>query len=193
MKGNPFIHEPDRRAKEWYYNRRSSKDASGGSRRSQDCGGKPLKTQMMAMGGSEDANCGNVHGGVIMKYVDTAAGAVAIRHARKICVTASIDRLDFHNPVYIGDLLILKASITMVGRTSVEVGVRVEAEDLLTGKVRHTASAYLSFVALDGKGTPTKVPPLILETEDENRRNCEAQIRRQARLSQKEREEGCST
>jgi acyl-CoA hydrolase len=142
----------------------------------------------------EDANpVGNVHGGVIMKYVDTAAGAVAIRHARKICVTASIDRLDFHNPVYVGDLLILKASITMVGRTSVEVGVRVEAEDLLTGKVRHTASAYLSFVAMDEKGAPTQVPPLILETEDENRRNCEAQIRRQARLSQKEREKGCST
>jgi acyl-CoA hydrolase len=142
----------------------------------------------------EDANpVGNVHGGVIMKYVDTAAGAVAIRHARKICVTASIDRLDFHNPVYIGDLLILKASITMVGRTSMEVGVRVEAEDLLTGKVRHTASAYLSFVAIDGKGIPTQVPPLILETEDETRRNCEAQIRRQARLSQKTREESCST
>jgi acyl-CoA hydrolase len=120
----------------------------------------------------EDANpVGNVHGGVIMKYVDTAAGAVAIRHARRICVTASIDRLDFHNPVYVGDLLILKASITMVGRTSVEVGVRVEAEDLLTGKVRHTASAYLSFVAMDEKGTPTQVPPLILETDDENRRN----------------------
>jgi uncharacterized protein (TIGR00369 family) len=159
--------------------------------------GKTVRESQITMAiqmNPEDANpVGNVHGGVIMKYVDTAAGAVAIRHARKICVTASIDRLDFHNPVYVGDLLILKASITMVGRTSVEVGVRVEAEDLLTGKVRHTASAYLSFVALDGKGTPTQVPPLILETEDENRRNCEAQIRRQARLSQKEREEGCST
>jgi uncharacterized protein (TIGR00369 family) len=141
----------------------------------------------------EDANpAGNVHGGVIMKYIDTAAGAVAIRHARKICVTASIDRLDFHSPVYVGDLLILKASITMVGRTSVEVGVRVEAENLLTGKVRHTASAYLTFVAFE-KGIPTAVPPLILETDEENRRNCEAQIRREARLSQKKREDSCAT
>ncbi len=142
----------------------------------------------------EDANpVGNVHGGVVMKYVDTAAGAVAIRHARRICVTASIDRLDFHNPVYVGDLLILKASVTLVGRTSMEVGVRVEAENLLTGKVRHTASAYLSFVAIDEKGVPTEVPPLIMETDVETRRNCEAQIRRQARLSQKEQEGRCIT
>lgn len=142
----------------------------------------------------EDANpVGNVHGGVIMKYVDTAAGAVAIRHARKIAVTASIDRLDFHNPVFVGDLLILKASITLVGRTSMEVGVRVEAENLLTGQVRHTASAYLSFVAMDKNGVPSEVPPLNLETEEERRRNCEAQIRREARLSQKEREKGCNT
>ena len=142
----------------------------------------------------EDANpVGNVHGGVIMKYVDTAAGAVAIRHARKIAVTASIDRLDFHNPVFVGNLLILKASITLVGKTSMEVGVRVEAENLLTGEVRHTASAYLTFVALDEKGTPAQVPPLILETDEDTRRNCEAQARRQARLAQKKREEGCST
>ncbi len=142
----------------------------------------------------EDANpVGNVHGGVIMKYVDTAAGAVAIRHARKIAVTASIDRLDFHNPVFVGDLLILKASITLVGRTSMEVGVRVEAENLLTGQVRHTASAYLSFVAMDKNGVPAEVPPLNLETDEEKRRNCEAQIRREARLAQKEREKGCNT
>ncbi|HTY21553.1 MAG TPA: acyl-CoA thioesterase [Desulfomonilaceae bacterium] len=159
--------------------------------------GKTVKESQITMAiqmNPEDANpAGNVHGGVVMKLIDTAAGAVAIRHSRKICVTASIDRLDFHNPVYIGDLLILKASITMVGKTSMEVGVRVEAENLLTGNVRHTASAYLSFVALDEKGVPTQAPPLILETDDENRRNCEAQIRRQARLSQKEQENTCST
>lgn len=153
---------------------------------------KESQITMVAQMNPEDANpAGKIHGGVIMKYIDTAAGAVAIRHSRRICVTASIDRLNFHSPVYIGNLLILKASITMVGRTSVEVGVRVEAENLLSGKVRHTASAYLSFVALDEKGNPTEVPPLILETEEENRRNCEAQIRRQARLSQKEQERGC--
>ena len=159
--------------------------------------GKTVKESQITMAiqmNPEDANpAGNVHGGVVMKLIDTAAGAVAIRHSRKICVTASIDRLDFHNPVYIGYLLILKASITMVGKTSMEVGVRVEAENLLTRKVRHTASAYLSFVALDEKGVPTQAPPLILETDEENRRNCEAQIRRQARLSQKEQENTCST
>jgi uncharacterized protein (TIGR00369 family) len=157
--------------------------------------GKTVKESQITMAiqmNPEDANpAGNVHGGVIMKYIDTAAGAVAIRHARKTCVTASIDRLDFHHPVYIGDLLILKASITMAGRTSMEVGVRVEAENLLTGNVRHTASAYLTFVAFDEKGKPTEVPPLILETDEENRRNCEAQIRRRDRLAQKEREKGC--
>ena len=159
--------------------------------------GKTVKESQITMAvqmNPEDANpVGNVHGGVIMKYIDTAAGAVAIRHARKICVTASIDRLDFHHPVYIGDLVTLRASITMVGRTSMEVGVRVEAENLLTGKVRHTASAYLTFVAFDEKGLPAQVPPLILETDEENRRNCEAQVRRQVRLSQKDREDVCAT
>lgn len=158
--------------------------------------GKSVRESQMTMAiqmNPEDANpAGNVHGGVVMKYVDTAAGVVAIRHARKIAVTASIDRLDFHNPVFVGDLLILKASINQVGRTSLEVGVRVEAENVLTGEVRHTASAYLTFVALDAKGAPTQVPPLILETEDEQRRNCEAQIRRQSRLAEKARERCCT-
>jgi len=137
----------------------------------------------------EDANpVGNVHGGVIMKYVDTAAGAVAIRHAKAICVTASIDRLDFHHPVYVGDLLILKASLNLVGKSSVEVGVRVEAENLLTGEVRHTASAYLTFVALDKNGRPRQVPPLLLETETEELRHCQAKVRRESRLAERRRE-----
>jgi uncharacterized protein (TIGR00369 family) len=159
--------------------------------------GKSVTNSQMTMAiqmNPEDANpAGNVHGGVVMKYVDTAAGVVAIRHSRKIAVTASIDRLDFHHPVYVGDLLILKASVNLVGRTSLEVGVRVEAENLLTGEIRHTASAYLSFVALDEKGAPSQVPPLILETDDEKRRNCEAQIRRQSRLAEKQRERCCTT
>jgi uncharacterized protein (TIGR00369 family) len=137
----------------------------------------------------EDANpMGNVHGGVIMKHVDTAAGAVAIRHSRAFAVTASIDRLDFHHPVFVGNLLILKASLNYVGRTSMEVGVRVEREDLLTGEIRHTASAYLSFVALDANGKPREVPPLILVTDEDRRRNCEAQARREMRLLEKSRE-----
>ncbi|MDQ7783671.1 MAG: acyl-CoA thioesterase [Desulfomonilaceae bacterium] len=137
----------------------------------------------------EDANpAGNVHGGVIMKHVDTAAGVVAIRHARGNAVTASIDRLDFHSPVFIGDLLVVKASLNMVGRTSMEVGVRVEAENLFTGEVRHTASAYLTFVALDKNGVPAAVSPLILESEEEVRRNNEAKKRREVRLAEKVRE-----
>jgi uncharacterized protein (TIGR00369 family) len=141
----------------------------------------------------EDANpMGNVHGGVIMMHVDKTGGGCAIRHARKMCVTASIDRLDFHNPVFVGNLLILKASVNMVGKTSMEVGVRVEAEDLLTGEVRHTASAYLTFVALDDNGAPAEVPPLIIETEEEDRRSCEARLRRDSRLAAKEREAQCT-
>ncbi len=140
----------------------------------------------------QDANpSGNVHGGVIMKLIDTAAGVVASRHARSNAVTASIDRLDFHHPVFVGDLLFIKGSLNYVGRTSMEVGVRVEAENITTGEVRHTASAYLTFVAIDEKGRPKEVPPLILVTEDEFRRNREARTRREARLAEKRREETC--
>lgn len=136
-----------------------------------------------------DANpAGNVHGGVIMKLIDEAAGVCAVRHAGQLAVTASLDRLDFHHPVFVGDLVFFKASLNMVGRTSMEAGVRVEAENILTGEVRHTASAYLTFVCLDDKGRPAPVPPLILETDNERRRNREAQARRKMRLAEKERE-----
>ena len=125
---------------------------------------------------------GNVHGGEIMKMIDDAAGAVAIRHARGTVVTASIDRLDFREPVYVGNLVFLKASVNCVGRTSMEIGVRVEAEDLRSGVVRHTASAYLTFVALDEAGNPAPVAPLIVET-DEQRRRCQGgEQRKQERV-----------
>lgn len=154
--------------------------------------GKKVKesaTMMALEMNPEHANpAGNVHGGVIMKLIDTAAGVVAKRHARSNVVTASIDRLDFINPVYIGDLVILRASINHVGRTSMEVGVRVESENTITGEVRHTSSAYLTFVALDENGKPKEVPPLILETEEEIRRNKEAKERRNMRLNEKKRE-----
>jgi acyl-CoA hydrolase len=140
----------------------------------------------------QDANpAGNVHGGVIMKHIDNAAGVAAMRHARCNVVTASIDRLDFHNPVYIGNLIILKASINMVGRTSMEVGVRAEAEDILNARLRHVASAYLTFVALDENGRPKELPPLILESDDEIRREREAHTRRDARLAEKTKEKEC--
>lgn len=140
----------------------------------------------------QDANpAGNVHGGVIMKLIDTAAGSVAVRHARANAVTASIDRLDFHHPVFIGDFVTFRAGLNLVGRTSMEVGVRVESENLVTGERRHTASAYMTFVALDKNGKPMPLPPLILETEEEKRRNREARARRQTRLAEKTKEKEC--
>ncbi len=130
----------------------------------------------------DDANpAGNVHGGVILKLIDTAAGVVAMRHVRGHAVTASIDRMDFLKPVFVGELVILKASLNMVGRTSMEVGVRVEAENLYTGQVRHTNSAYLTFVALDDVGRPRPVPPLMIDSEEARRREHEALRRRELR------------
>lgn len=121
---------------------------------------------------------GHIHGGDIMKYIDDAAGAVAMKHARTTVVTASIDRLDFHRMVHIGNLLILKASLNATGRTSMEVGVRVEAEDLMTGVVTHIASAYLTFVALDNNNHPTPVPPYQPVTPEAVRRKIQAQERK---------------
>jgi uncharacterized protein (TIGR00369 family) len=142
----------------------------------------------------QDANpAGNVHGGVVMKLIDSSAGVVAVRHSRSNCVTASIDRLDFHYPVYVGNLLTLKASLNFVGRTSMEIGVRAETEHLLSGEVRHVSSAYLTLVALDENGRPKKVAPLALITEDEKRRNREARARRETRLAERRKEEQCQT
>ena len=139
-----------------------------------------------------DANpAGNVHGGVIMKLIDTVGGAVAARHARANTVTASVDRLDFHYPLFIGDLVTLRASLNFVGSTSMEVGIRVESENLMTGERHHIASAYLTFVALDRNNRPTPLPPLILETDDEIRRNYEAKTRRERRLAEKTKEKQC--
>jgi acyl-CoA hydrolase len=140
----------------------------------------------------EDANpAGNIHGGVIVKHIDSAAGVAAFRHARCNVVTASIDRLDFIHPAYVGNLLILRASVNMAGRTSMEIGVRAETETLLTGEIRHVASAYLTFVALDDGGHPTPVPRLTPETALQQRRHRMAQDRRELRLAEKKREIAC--
>ena len=140
----------------------------------------------------QDANlAGNVHGGVVMRHIDGVAGVVAARHARSNVVTASIDRLDFNGPLFIGNLIILKASVNMVGKTSMEIGVRAEAEDILSAQLRHIASAYLTFVALDEKGNPKEVPPLILESENEKRREREARARRKMRLAERSKEKEC--
>jgi len=135
-----------------------------------------VMSQLMLPG---DANpTGNVHGGAIMKLVDTAAGVCAARHVRGRTVTARIDSMSFLQPVFVGDLVTLKASVNDVGRTSMEVGVRVEAEDLTTGVVRHVSSAHLVFVALDDTGRPRDVPAIVAETDDEKRRMAEATLRR---------------
>jgi acyl-CoA hydrolase len=147
---------------------------------------------MRHMVSQHDANlAGIMHGGVVMKHIDDAAGVVAIKHTGSNVVTASIDRLDFHNPVFIGNLLTVKACINMVGKTSMEIGVRVEAEDIISHTVRHTASAYLTFVALDENNRPAPVPPIEMASDDEKRRNREAMDRRQVRLAEKTKEKRC--
>jgi len=128
---------------------------------------------------------GNVHGGIIAKLIDDACGVVSYRHARSNVVTASIDRIDFFGPVYVGDVLTVKASLNYVGRTSMEIGARVEAESLVTGEIRHTASAYLTSVALDEQGSPKQIPPVLLQTEEEIRRHQEAEARRVKRLAER--------
>src|SRR4051812_31066970 len=134
-------------------------------------------------------NLGLVFGGVILAMMDTASAVCAIRHARSICVTASVDRVDFREPIHLGDLVIMKCSVNYVGRTSMEVGVRVEAEDLQTGNRRHTNSCYLTFVAIDRNGRPIEVPRLVHETEDELRRFDAAKARRKRRLEERTSEE----
>jgi len=127
---------------------------------------------------------GNIHGGEILKIVDQAAAIVAKRHTHENVVTASVDRMDFISPVYIGNLIFAKASLNYVSRTSMEVGVRVEAECLSTGTHTHVGSAYLTFVALDKDDQPIKVPGLILETAEDKTRNEDAKKRRAIRLQQ---------
>jgi uncharacterized protein (TIGR00369 family) len=140
-------------------------------------------TQMMEV---TDANiAGNVHGGAIMRLVDTAAGLAAIRHASGLCVTVAIDEMTFLEPVQIGDVLVLNAAVTDAGRTSIEVSVRVDALDPISGRTRHANSAYLVFVAVDEHGAPRPVPPLIAESDLEKRRQREASLRREARLAHK--------
>lgn len=118
-----------------------------------------------------------------MKLMDEVAGSVAARHCRTNVVTASVDRMDFFKPVFIGNLLILKSSVNYVGTTSLEVGVRIEAENLKTGEILHTGSSYLTFVAMDTKGKPVLVPEIVPETTDEKRRYREATERKGQRLA----------
>lgn len=133
-------------------------------------------------------NLGHVFGGVMLAMMDKTAAIAAFRHCRLHVVTASIDRVDFREPIHLGDLVVMKASVNYVGRTSMEVGVRVEAEELLSGRRRHTNSCYLTFVAVDGNGRPIEVPPVIPETPDERRRFQAAEQRRKRRLEERQAE-----
>jgi acyl-CoA hydrolase len=137
--------------------------------------------------GLVDANsAGFVHGGTVMRYCDEAAGLAAVRHSGVRCVTAGMDRMTFLEPVHVGELLTFKATVNAAWRTSMEVGVRVEAENPRTRAIRHTSTAYLTMVALDESGAPVPVPPLQCETAAEHRREGEAQLRRANRLAERE-------
>jgi acyl-CoA hydrolase len=128
---------------------------------------------------------GNVNGGVIMQLIDDAAFVIATRFARTNVVTASIERIDFHRPVHVGDLLTLKGCLNMTHRSSMEIGVRVESEEMKSGETRHIASAYLTFVALDNNQKPTTIPAYSPATREAKRRHREALLRRDQRLEMK--------
>ncbi len=128
-------------------------------------------------------NLGNVFGGVVLSMVDRAAAVAAMRHAGRPCVTVSIDRVDFRESIYSGELVTCSAQVNYVGRTSMEVGVHVEAENLLTGARRHTNTCYLTFVAINERGEPVPVPSLDLETEAERKRFREGERRREVRVA----------
>jgi acyl-CoA hydrolase len=135
----------------------------------------------------QDANsAGFVHGGVVMRMCDEVAGIAAIRHCGNRVVTAGVDRMTFTEPVHVGELLRCQACVNAAWRTSMEVGVRVEAENAVTAEVRHTSTAYLTMVAVDPNGQPMAVPPLIPETPDEQRRQREAETRRRNRLAERD-------
>jgi acyl-CoA hydrolase len=138
--------------------------------------------------GPADANtAGNVHGGVIMHLCDEVAGIAAVRHSGSRVVTAAMDRMNFRHPVFVGQLVTVKATVNAAWRSSMEVGVRVESENVRSGDVLHTSTAYLTMVALDDEGNPTEVPPIAPETPEEIRRAREAQLRRDNRLAERQR------
>lgn len=137
--------------------------------------------------GLQDANTsGNVHGGTIMKMVDEVAGVAAVRHSGGRVVTAAVDRLTFTQPVFVGQLVTVRATVNAAWRTSMEVGVRVESENVRTGECTHTSTAYLTMVALDESGEPKEVPGVEPGSDDERRRQREAQVRRDNRLRERD-------
>ncbi len=158
-----------------------------GNAGSQDLTGKPVsasRTGMTEVVLPQDANVfGNILGGRVMHLVDIAAAITAHRHCRSMAVTASVDHIDFRNPIRIGDVITLKASLNRAFHTSMEIGVKVFSENILTGEKKHTTSAYVTFVALDENYQPKPVPPVICETAEDRRRFREALVRRKYRLA----------
>jgi acyl-CoA hydrolase len=153
----------------------------GESRRVSDS--SSLLVRWMSIGDANSA--GFIHGGTVMRLVDEAAGLAAIKHSGRRVVTAGMDRMTFVTPVFVGELLRCSASVNAVWRSSMEVGVRVEAENPFTGETRHTSTAYLTMVALD-EGRPVTAPKLVAESEAENRRRREAELRRTNRLAERD-------
>jgi acyl-CoA hydrolase len=144
-------------------------------------------SQIVHWMGITDANgAGNVHGGTVMKLADEVAGITSMKHSRRRVVTAGMDRMTFLFPLYVGELVTLRATVNAAWRTSMEVGVRVEAENPRTGEVRHTNTAYLTMVALDDDGRPTPVAPIEPRTPTEQRRHREAELRRANRLAERD-------
>jgi acyl-CoA hydrolase len=139
------------------------------------------------MGIGEANLAGNVHGGVILHMCDEVAGIAAMRHSGRRCVTAGMDRMTFRHPVLVGELVTVRATVNAAWRSSMEVGVRVESENVRSGEITHTSAAYLTMVALDDDRRPAEVPPVKPETADELRRAREAQLRRDNRLAERER------
>lgn len=127
---------------------------------------------------------GNVHGGVLLGMMDRVAAVSAIRHAQLPAVTVSVDRVHFRQPIHVGELVTMYASVNFAHRTSIEVGVRVEAENVLTGERRHTNSCYLTYVAIDRNGRPVQVPPVVPETDEERARYRAAELRRAQRIAE---------
>lgn len=164
---------------------RSKKKAGKGSTAARE--GKPVsqsRAEMVEVVLPNDANpLGNILGGRVMHLMDIAAAIAAHRHSNSYVVTASVDYVDFRNPVRVGELIILRSSVNRVFHTSMEVGVKVFSENVLTGERKHTSSAYVTFVALDEHGQPKAAPPLILETAEDRRRWREAEQRRRTRLA----------
>jgi acyl-CoA hydrolase len=133
---------------------------------------------------------GNVFGGVILALVDRVAAVCAIRHSRRQCVTVSVDKVDFREPIHVGELITAFARVNFAGTTSMEVGVKIVAENVLTGEKRHTNSCYVTYVALDDTGRPTEVPPIVPETVDEKRRYERAAKRRATRVMDRRYDQG---